>query len=142
MSGTPPLDLSRAAKLKDLSYTCGGSDIQRVTMALQTVQSKNLQQINIYPCKTLRDLQQTNTHLYGTPGNPVEEAILQQWQDLERVLVQFWTSHSIRPKITYDAGIGQKDWGALVPRLMPELTRRGLFDLVENIPWFHGKGKD
>ena len=82
MSGTPPLDLSRAAKLKDLSYTCGGSDIQRVTMALQTVQSKNLQQINIYPCKTLRDLQQTNIHLYGTPENPVEEAILQQWQDL------------------------------------------------------------
>jgi hypothetical protein len=128
MSGTPPLDLSRATKLKDLSFQCGGSDIQRVTMALQTVQSKNLQQITIYPCKTL----------YGTPGNPVEGAVLQQWQDLDRLLVQFWTSHSIRPKITYKVGKGQKDWGALVPRLLPELTRRGLFDLVENIPWFRG----
>jgi hypothetical protein len=141
-SGAPPLDLSRATNLKDLSFTCGGSDIQRVTMALQTVQSKNLQQITIYPCKTFGDLQQIYTHPYGTPGNPVDEAVLQQWQDLDRLLVQFWTSHSIRPKITYEVGKGQKDWGALVPRLLPELTRRGLYDLVENIPWFRGKGKN
>jgi hypothetical protein len=130
-SGAPPLNLSTATKLKDLSFQCRRSDIQRVTMALQSVQSENLQQIIIYPLAVSADLELFNIHPYGTPGNPVKETVLQEWRDLERVLVRFWTSHSIRSKILYKAGKGQKDWEALVPRLLPELTRRGLFDLVE-----------
>jgi hypothetical protein len=57
-------------------------------MALQTVESKNLQQITIhYP-----------TILTGTIEEAVHQA--QEWQELDRLLVQFWTSRSIRPKIT------------------------------------------
>jgi hypothetical protein len=99
-------------------------------MALQTVQSKNLQQITIYLLAVSVNLQQINIHPYGTPGNPVEETVPQEWRDLERVLVQFWTSHSIRSKIMYEVGKGRKDRGAIVSRLLPELTRRGLFDLL------------
>jgi hypothetical protein len=115
-SGKPPLDLSKASKLKELSFRLGGLDVQRITMALQTVQSEHLQQITIHSC--------------GNFANPVEEAVRQAWQDLDRMLVQFWTSHSIRPKITHDAGKGQDYWGVSVSRLLPVLTWRGLVDVV------------
>ena len=113
-----PLDLSKARKLKDLLFWFGGLDVQRITMTLQTAQSKHLQQITIYP--------------RGSFANPVEETVRRGWQDLDRLLVQFWTSHSIRPKITYDAGKGQDDWGVSAPMFVPELTRRGIVDLVAN----------
>jgi hypothetical protein len=114
-SGTPPLDLSKAVKLKELLFRCGKLNLPRITMALQTVQSKNLQQITINP--------------YGTFVNPIGATDPQEWQDLDRLLVQFWTSHSIRPKIVYQAGKGLND---LVPSLLPELMGRGAVYLVED----------
>jgi hypothetical protein len=111
MSGTPPLDFSKATKLKDLSFQCQGPNVQRITAALQTVQSKNLQQITIHS-------------LYGISANLVR----QEWRDLDRLLVQFWT---IRPKITYKALEGGGDLRALALSLLPELMQRGAIDLVE-----------
>jgi hypothetical protein len=84
-------------------------------MALQTVQSKNLQQITINP--------------YGTFVNPIGATDPQEWQDLDRLLVRFWISHSIRPKIVYQAETGLND---LAPSLLPELMGRGAVDLVED----------
>ena len=117
-SGTPPLDLSKATKLKGLSFRFGGLDVHRITMALQTVQSKHLQQITIRLC--------------GNFANPVEETVRRGWQDLDRLLVQLWASHSIRPNITHGTRKGQGDWEVSAPRLLPELTRKGLVDLVVN----------
>ena len=142
MSGTPPLDLSKATKLKYLSFRCGQPSIQRVTMALQTVQSKDLQKISIHPCSTFADLQLINFSPSGTSPSPVEGPVLQEWQDLDRLLVQFWNSHSIRPEITYEAGKGHNAWSVLSQTLLPEVTRRGLFDLVENKWWPRGKGNN
>jgi hypothetical protein len=116
-AGTPPFDLSKATKLKELSFRWGGPGVQRVTTALQTVRSKNLQQIAI--------------RLYARFVNPVEEKVRQEWQDLDRLLVQFWTSRSIRLKIKYEAWEGENSLGALAQSLLPELTRRGAVDLVE-----------
>jgi hypothetical protein len=113
-SETPLVDLSKAPKLKELSFRCGGPTIQQFTMALQTVQSKNLQQITIHP--------------YGTFTNLNEETICQEWWDLDRLLVQFWTSRSIRPEFRYEAGKEGKDFKTFAPSLLPELTRRGLVD--------------
>jgi hypothetical protein len=142
MSGTPPLDLSKATKLKDLSFRCGQPSIQRVTMALQTVQSKYLQRISIRPCHAFADLELINFSPSGTPPSIVEGPVLQEWQDLDRLLIQFWDSHSIRPEITYEAVKGQNAWRVLSQTLLPEVTRRGLFDLVENKRWPRGKGKN
>jgi len=109
-----PLDLSKATKLKSLR---SGSSVQWITTTLQTIKSKSLQRILIRP--------------FGTPPEAIEEEVHQQWQDLDRLLVQFWTSHSIRPQIMQGAG---KEWNGLrdrLPGLLPELTRRGLVDLFE-----------
>jgi hypothetical protein len=110
MPGTPRLDLSKATKLKSLSFQCGAGTVRWITAALKTVRSKHLQQIVIHP--------------YGTLVDPVEERILREWQDLDRLLAQFWTTHSIRLEIVYEVRDGR--------RLLPELARRGLFDSVAN----------
>ena len=100
-------------------------------MALQTVQSKNLQWITISPCATITDLPRIRNHPPLTIANMVGETVRQERQDLDRLLVQFWTSHSIHPRITYEAGSVGSELGALLPSLLPELTRRGLVDFVE-----------
>ena len=56
-----------------------------------------------------------------------------RWSDLDRLLVGFWESRSIRPKVmcpqprTEDEG----RVGDLAEYLLPELTRRGIMDIVE-----------
>jgi hypothetical protein len=118
MSGTPPLDLSEATKLKDLSLRFGGPNVQWITMAFQTARSKHLQRIAIRP-------------LYITSESLGGETVRQEWQDLDRLLVRFWTSHSIRPKVVCGAGKGESGLRDLAPSLLPELTRRGAVDLVK-----------
>ena len=115
------LDLSKATKLKHVKFLRQRtrSTVQWITTTLQTVESKNLESITIFPFD--KSLPET-----------VEEQAYQEWQDLDRLLVQFWASHSIRPQLAYVAGRrGTKDLGGDAPKLLPELTRRGLVDLVE-----------
>jgi hypothetical protein len=116
MSRRPPLDLSKATKLRDLSFRCERPNTRRITMALQSVKSENLRQITIHPS--------------GTFARPIGPAEPREWHDLDRLLVQFWTSHSIRPTIRYKAGERGRDFGRLARLLLPELTERGLVDLV------------
>jgi len=109
-------DLSTAAKLRHLAVLCTRPGVRWVTEALGTVKSKNLQRITI--C------------LATDTMSTIPEPVRRQWHDLDRLLVQFWTSHSIRPKVSYEVVMGgdMKDYA---PRLLPELTRRGLVDLTE-----------
>ena len=87
-------------------------------MTLQTAESINLEQITIHPSTVL--------------GRPIVESAYREWQDLDRLLLRFWTSHSIRPKIWYKDGEEGYDLRYLVPRIFPELTSRGLVDLIEH----------
>ena len=90
-------------------------------MALQTVKSQNLQRITI---------QQDATTL----ENGIEERVRREWLELDHLLTQFWTSHSIRPQVVYEPGGGSQGMRHLASGLLPELTRRGLVDLVETPP--------
>ena len=115
----PSLDLSKATKLKEVVFNYY-RNIQWITTAIKTIESKNLQQIAIFSYAS-------------TPISfQIKEAVRQEWQDLDHQLVQLWTSHSIRPKIMYRRGQGGADEArGLVQRLLPELTRRGAVDVVE-----------
>jgi len=118
--GRPPLDLSKATKLKHLMFLCRGLKIQPTITALRTVESKSLQRITIHPhTATIQD--------------PIEE-VAQGWQDLDRLLVQFWTSRSVRPQLLYGHDKGGQDLRDRAPSLLPELTRRGLVEVVEHSP--------
>jgi hypothetical protein len=118
LPGAPLLDLSKVNKLEDLLFRCGGWNVQQITMALQTVQSKHLQKVTIHPGVAF--------------ANRILGTVHQEWQDLDHLLVQFWNSHSIRPKFTYEADKEGDDLRAFAPSLLPELTRRGIVDLVED----------
>ena len=94
-----------------------GPNVPWVVAALQTAESTNLQQIIIYFSADL--------------GSWNQELFHREWQDLDRLLLRFWTSHSIRPKIEYgkeETGHGLRE---LVSWLLPELTSRGVIDLVK-----------
>jgi hypothetical protein len=102
----PPLDLSKTPKLKDVAFLVGGTSIRWVIMTLQAAKPKSLRQIIIYS--------------YNLPQRPVEERGC-EWRDLDHLLVELWTSHSILPKI----GCNDFLW-LLAPDLLPELTSKGI----------------
>lgn len=118
-SGIPSLDLSKVTKLKDVEFRCGKPNIQWVTMTLQTIESENLQRITI--------------DLYATLTSPVGETVHREWLDLDQLLAQFSTSHSIRPKIMHGKLEEGTNLRNLAPILLPELTRRGAVDVVDRI---------
>ena len=103
-----PLDLSNATELKDLGFRWAGSRVRWITMTLRTVQSRALQRIDVY---------------FWIPYirfTPTEEE-LREWHELDHLLVQLLTSRSILPTITCRTALE-----GLMPRLLPELTRRGI----------------
>jgi len=119
-----PIDLSKATKLKDVVLRCGPMSNRWVTMTLETIpfQHQDLQRISIhFPHILVRDMPQDGLErIEGT--NPRT-----QWPDLDRLLVRFWDSCSIRPKVVYpqtgDPGKETRDW---VSYLLPEITERGV----------------
>ena len=92
------INLSKATRLKDTQLGCGRLTVQLVIMTLQTVNSKHrdLRQISIDVSDELA-LGGTGANIRKTVG----ETMYEQWLDLDRLLVQFWTSRSIRPTIVY-----------------------------------------
>ena len=111
-------NLSTTTKLEHLVFRCTRSNVQWVTRALQTVQYKSLQRITVRV--------DTYTFLGG-----VTKPIRHHWHDLDRMLVQFWTLHSIRSEVMYEARTGNKDMRDYAPTLLPEPTTRGVVDLAE-----------
>ena len=65
-------------------------------------------------------------------GDAIWEPVRREWLELDCLLVQLWTSHSLRSTVMYGPGEGGRDLRDLVARLLPELTRGGIFDLVED----------
>ena len=127
----PLINLSRATRLKVAQFWCDQLSAEWIVMALQTITSKH------------RDLRRISFHIpyHDTVGAPstdirktVGETAYEQWLDLDRLLVQFWESHLIRPKITYSYGLedGRKGGMDFVSRLLPEITKRGVVDLVKD----------
>ena len=105
-------DLSKATKLKDLGFWSGRPRVEWIVMALQTVESENLREIII------------NLDA-PTSGHPLDGMDHQEWVDLDRLLLQFWNSHSIRPKVHYL----KRHLNNYTPILFTELTIRGLLDV-------------
>lgn len=87
-------------------------------MALQTVDSKDLQLITLRP----------NHYAFR---HSIQETVHREWENLDRLLVQFWTSRSIRPRITYESEMDEEELKGYAVTLLPELTMRGLVDVVQ-----------
>ena len=97
-------------------------------MELQTLAPKHqdLRQISIYV--------PYNPH-FASFGADVRQIIGKatygQWPDFDRILVQIWESRSIRPMVTCTRPVGTQSMRYCIEWLLPEVTRRGIMDLVE-----------
>ena len=116
------------SKLKSIVFRCGYSSSEWVATTLETItpQHRDLQQIAIHP------------DIWDDDGDDIFESIVDtdpgaQWLDVDRLLVQFWDSRSIRSKFMYlpMAGNEKVEIRDRAGRLLPELTKRGIIDLVE-----------
>jgi len=98
-----------------------------ITMALRTIthEQRDLQQVSIHVASVSASADANIRQVIG-------EAARQQWLDLDQFLVQFSESRSIRPVVKYQALIGEgRGVRDCIGWLMPEVTRRGIIDLVE-----------
>jgi hypothetical protein len=117
------MDLSKATKLKDVVFRSGLQRVEWVVKALQTItpQHRDLQHLII-------DI--LHNYSFADLGDNDEEAVGElvhgQWPDLDRLLIQFWGSHSIRPKVVFTAGHGVED---SIESLLPEITKRGIVEV-------------
>ena len=95
-------------------FRYAGLHAEWITKTLNTVKSKNLHSLSLkLPRSGIED--------------PVWEVAHQEWLDLDRLLVQFWDSHKLRSKVIYAT---EKDAKDEVAKFFPELTRRGIVDVL------------
>lgn len=119
------IDLSKATKLQDITFRLTSLSVEGITRAFQTtiLKHQELRKISIYVPHSLTlfefDAFKRSTN-YG------------QWLDLDRLLVQFLESRLTRPMVicaTQEGG--RRNMRDFAECLLPELTRRGTFDLAE-----------
>lgn len=124
------LNLSKATKLRDLTFRPGLETIGWITMALQTItpDHKDLRDISIYALYCL-------THSCVGIKQTLGEATCMQWLDLDRLLIQLWESHSILPTVGC-ARLGEQGEAmeCCIGFLLPEITKRRIVD-PGLIPW-------
>ncbi|KAF9645260.1 hypothetical protein BDM02DRAFT_3120483, partial [Thelephora ganbajun] len=125
------IDLSRATKLKEAVFRPETLHVIWLVLALQSITSEQryLHQISIY------------VHFFpsfiddpANLGRIVREDIYRQWAELDRILVQLWESYGIRPKVVYSV---ERDREEMMCRrigsLLPEITERGIIELVDSV---------
>ena len=90
--------------------------IQWVTTPLQTItfEHRELRQISI----------QLPYLIFANVRRAIGEEAYGRWLDLDRLLVQLWESHSIRPKVIWTGG--EQDAKDCAGFLLPGITRRGI----------------
>ena len=129
------IDLSRATKLKNAVFRCRKHP-QWIATTLRTItcDHKDLQQIDV---DVLWPQYQGNLDLV----DPARMRVVlggtswAGWSELDRVLGQIWESYSIRLKVPYSApAIARERARGFMERLLPEVTRRGIVELVEDNP--------
>ena len=122
--GSPSFDLSKATKLRNAVFRPDLRNAEWVSTALKTItpEHRGLQGISIYvPCLTFAG--------GGNARQLAGEAGYRQRLDLDRLLVQLWESHLIRPEAVLERWV--EVVSNSVGRLLPEMTKRGIIDLVE-----------
>jgi hypothetical protein len=71
----------------------------------------------------------------------IEEIHRRQWFALDHLLVQVWESRSIRPRATFTDKEGMRGMRDCIGGLLPEITKRGIIDLVDcTSTWYYPDG--
>ncbi|KAF9643900.1 hypothetical protein BDM02DRAFT_1281204 [Thelephora ganbajun] len=121
----PPMvsvDLSKATKLKEVVFRSKTPHVIWLALAFQSITSKHicLHRISIH-VPEIPDL--------AIHGWTTSEMIHRQWTVLDRVLIQLWESHGIRPKVMYSVTEEKKEiQRERIGGLLPETTGRGVIE--------------
>ena len=94
-------------KLKEVVFGFNGP-LQWINTAIESIGSRDLERVTIKSWHILVDYR--------------------EWGVLDRLLAQLWTSRSIRPTVSFSR-MGKMI--GLVPKLLPELTKKGVVDVFE-----------
>lgn len=113
---TTGINLSQAAKFRNVVFRCGGLRADWINKTLHTIESTNLHHLTL------------ELPRFPAIDDPIWEVVHQEWLDLDSLPVQFWVSHSLRSKVIYTLVKGEKDARGDVVKFLPELTRRGIVD--------------
>jgi hypothetical protein len=125
------IDLSKAKSLQEAEFGCRVNP-RSVVATLRTVTDdhRNLQHILLDAFDVLIAPHPN----YSDPESFVRaiEASYREWLELDHLLVGLWQVHSIRVKFKYEvlASIGGKVSRLCVESLLPQLTARGVVELV------------
>jgi hypothetical protein len=119
------VDLSKATKLKDVVFRPGPWKVEWVIAALQTItpNHRDLRQITIRIPHHL-----THAGALANIRRSIGEAHVRLWLDLDLFLAQLWETRSIRTKVVCTT---ERSTGVDIGCLFPEMTKRGILDLVE-----------
>jgi hypothetical protein len=128
MESQAPVDLSKAIKLREVVFRFDGLSPVWVTRTLRTItpEHRDLQQISIH-----------NTFRYSRRSVPVDAKQLageegyEEWMDLDRALIQLWESRTVRTRL-FNAGREGGKMRELRRGLLPEVTKRGIIELVDS----------
>ena len=131
LGGSCPIsiDLSKATKLRDVSFLLTSLSVEYVTQTLQTLtpEHQDFRQISI----NVPYRQALSNDGVGV-GQAVGEPVYNQWLELDRLLIQLWDSRSIRPKISYFAMKEERrQMAKSVGYLLPRAAKEEILDLVE-----------
>jgi hypothetical protein len=120
----PFIDLSKATKLKDVVFQPNLRILEWITMTLQTMtpNHRDLREISIRVADYSTTVGDSTGSDVGQTGREPR-----QCPSLGHVLIQFWESRSIRPKVICTAPCVE----SYIERFLPEITERGIVDLVE-----------
>ena len=127
--GSISFNLSKATKLRDAVFRLGSLTVEWVTMVLQAITPKHqdLEHISIYmPSYMLPPVRP------GVRITHTVEGIVGQWLDLDRLLVQFSESRSIRLRVICGMlGKYEQNTKHSIGCLLPVAAGGGMIDVVE-----------
>ena len=123
--GSASISLSKATKLKEVVFRPGPRVVGWVIAALRTItpNHRDFRQITIRIPYYL-----TLPKVLASIRRAIGEENYRLWLDLDRFLVQFSESRSIRPKVVCTTARGTR---GSIGCLLPEASKRGIIDLVE-----------
>ena len=125
MSRPASIDVSNATKLKDVAFQPLSRNVKWIPAILRTaLKLRDLQEISIFLPHCI-----TAANICTDVGRVIGEENRKEWLDLDRLLVQFWESSSIRPKVVCPRQMDTRGYIGY-QCLLPEITKRGIIDLT------------
>lgn len=118
------IDFSNAIKLEEIAFCIRSLGNVWTTLAFKTLTSKH------------KDLRQISIGIpVHLPDSFMQmgEKTHRQWADFDHLLVKLWESNAIHIRVVCIMERGRAEVCERIERLLPEVTKRMIFELVDNI---------